>query len=235
MKILIYVFLSMIFLFVSCSNDENNTDDSKNNSDQTGLNVHSGKVVEKMDGSGYSFIQINENDKNYWIAVTQMDIEEGDMIYFSKFMEMRDFRSKSLDKTFTSILFVDNPSKTPITGGMLASNPHQGLVNKSDIIVDKIPGGKTIAEIYKEKDDLHRKQVKVRGKVVKVNEDIMDRNWIHIQDGTADGDNFDLLLITKQSANVGDVIVAEGEIVLDRDFGAGYAYAVIMENAKIIR
>ncbi len=225
----------MIFLFVSCSNDENNTDDSKNNSDQTGLNVHSGKVVEKMDGSGYSFIQINENDKNYWIAVTQMDIEEGDMIYFSKFMEMRDFRSKSLDKTFTSILFVDNPSKTPITGGMLASNPHQGLVNKSDIIVDKIPGGKTIAEIYKEKDDLHRKQVKVRGKVVKVNEDIMDRNWIHIQDGTADGENFDLLITSKQTVNKGKVIVAEGEIVLDRDFGAGYAYAVIMENAKIIR
>jgi len=233
MKLLIYMLLPLALLFVSCSNDESNSQDLSNNVENEGSNVHSGEVIETMDGGSYSYIHVDENDNRYWIAVQQMDVEEGETIYFSQFMEMRDFKSETLDRTFASILFVSDASKTPITTKMPSGHTGSGYIDKNDVKVEKVSGGMSIAEIYKEKDALHRKQVKVRGKVVKVNESIMDRNWIHIQDGTADGENFDLLLTTKQSANVGDVIVAEGEIVLDRDFGAGYAYAVIMENAKI--
>ena len=71
--------------------------------------------------------------------------------------------------------------------------------------------------------------------MVKVNPGILDRNWIHIQDGTADGNNFDLLVTSIDKAVVGDIIIAEGQLAVDKDFGAGYTYPVLIENVKITR
>jgi hypothetical protein len=224
--------LPMLVLLFSCGKDESNSKISGNEMTRSESNKHAGEVIESMDAGSYSYLHLKENDLEYWIAVPQMTIENGEMIYFSQFMEMRDFKSETLDRTFDKILFVSDAGKTPKN-----NIPQTGAVTvgKQSVTVDKVPGGMTIAEIYKSKDLLHRKKVKVRGKVVKFNGGIMDRNWIHIQDGTADNNNFDLLITAKESVTVGDVIVAEGEIVLDQDFGAGYAYAVLLENAKITK
>ncbi len=69
--------------------------------------------------------------------------------------------------------------------------------------------------------------------MVKVNNDIMNRNWIHIHDGTGKSGSEDLLITSGQSANKGDQIVAEGIVTVDKDFGAGYSYGVLLENAQI--
>jgi hypothetical protein len=61
----------------------------------------------------------------------------------------------------------------------------------------------------------------------------MDRNWVHLQDGTSDSGSFDLTVTTEEEVNVGDVLTFEGKIKLDKDFGAGYSYEVIMEQAKL--
>ena len=61
----------------------------------------------------------------------------------------------------------------------------------------------------------------------------MDRNWIHIQDGTSDNGNFDLTITTNEEVVVNDVVVFKGKITLNKDFGAGYSYEVIMEEAKV--
>ena len=52
-------------------------------------------------------------------------------------------------------------------------------------------------------------------------------------DGTgaaADGTN-DLLVTSDAAAKVGDVITATGTVAVDKDFTAGYAYAVLVEGA----
>jgi hypothetical protein len=66
-----------------------------------------------------------------------------------------------------------------------------------------------------------------------VNEEVMDKNWVHLQDGTRDGESFDLTVTTLEKATVGDIVEFEGTIVLNKDFGAGYVYDVIMEEGKI--
>jgi len=71
----------------------------------------------------------------------------------------------------------------------------------------------------------------VKGKVTKVNLEIMDLNWIHIQDGTAFNDQYDLTLTNKETAEVGEIITFEGKLALDKDFGSGYFYALILEEA----
>lgn len=61
----------------------------------------------------------------------------------------------------------------------------------------------------------------------------MGKNWIHIQDGTSDTDNYDLTLTTQNKANMGDVITIKGTVYLKKEFGAGYSYDLIIEEALI--
>jgi len=75
--------------------------------------------------------------------------------------------------------------------------------------------------------------VLIKGQVTKVNRAIMEKNWVHLQDGTGDSGGFDLTVTTQEQVNVGDVVTFEGKITLNKDFGAGYSYEVIMEQAKL--
>lgn len=96
---------------------------------------------------------------------------------------------------------------------------------------------KTIADLYTEKSDLDGKQVTVSGTVVKVNNQIMNRNFVHIQDGTGnpeDGTN-DLTLTSQDTANLGDEVTISGTLVIDQDFGFGYSYPLIVEQAQITK
>jgi hypothetical protein len=123
------------------------------------------------------------------------------------------------------------PAGHTAMGGAAASAPQM-----TEKIVPPA-GGQTIASVWAGKAMLSGKTVTVRGKVVKFNGGILDRNWIHIQDGSgeaADGSN-DLTVTTSGMANVGDVITVTGTIALNKDFGAGYAYPVILEGAKIVK
>jgi len=92
-----------------------------------------------------------------------------------------------------------------------------------------------VAEIFNKKAELAGKKVQVRGKVVKVSKNIMGMNWVHIQDGTGDPSksNFDLVVTTQDEPHKGDIVTVEGTVHADKDFGAGYRYDVIIQEAKI--
>ncbi len=97
------------------------------------------------------------------------------------------------------------------------------------------PATKSVADIYKEKAELSGKEVTLHGKVVKANNQIMDRNWIHLQDGTgnaADGSN-DITVTTQDTATVGDEVTVTGTLAVDLDFGSGYKYPLIVEKATL--
>ena len=97
----------------------------------------------------------------------------------------------------------------------------------------KPKGGKTVEEVYQEKDKLKGKRVTLRGKVVKYNEAIMGKNWLHLRDGTGKEPANDLTVTTQAKAKVGDTVLVEGNVTLDKDLGAGYRYDVIIEDAKV--
>ena len=93
--------------------------------------------------------------------------------------------------------------------------------------------GKTVQEVYQEKAKLNGKRVTLRGKVVKYNEAIMGKNWLHLRDGTGKDPTDDLTVTTQAKAKVGDTVLVEGTVTLDKDLGAGYKYDVIIEDAKV--
>jgi hypothetical protein len=195
--------------------------------------AHNVKVVEAMDASNYTYLKVNENNNEYWIAVPQMKVKPGENIVFSKFMEMKNFKSETLKKTFDSILFVDDAQKAD--GNPMINSPHSNIATPKDnsIKVEPLKDGYSIAKLYDKKSDLVNKTIKVKGVVVKVNENIMGTNWIHIQDGTGTQASHDLLVTSNTSAKVGQTIVAEGKVIVDKDFGSGYFYPVLLENSKI--
>jgi hypothetical protein len=100
--------------------------------------------------------------------------------------------------------------------------------------IAKAEGGKTVEEVYKEKDTLANGKVVVRGKVVKVNPSIMGKNWLHVRDGSGGDGTNDLTVTTAGTLpEVGELVVVTGTVVLDQDFGMGYQYPVIVQDAEI--
>jgi hypothetical protein len=229
MKVLSIIVISLMLL-LGCANEEkqdlNEMDSLKNES-------HIAKVIEKIPAKGYTYLQVTENKKDYWIAIPAMDIEIGETVYFSRFMIMEDFRSDNIDKSFDKILFVEDARKSPTPDEM--KKIHSGVLTgeKQDVKIEPLQDGKTIQQIFSEKSSLNGEVVKVKGQVVKFNKQIMKRNWIHIQDGTGSADEFDLVLTSDDEVKVGDIIVAEGKVAVDKDFGAGYFFPVIIEDANI--
>jgi len=231
------LFFSTIILTTACGEKEQpqvqNSNKMMNESPIEG--VHNVLVEEKIDAGTYTYLKVNEKSKSYWIAVNKMDVNPGEYVIFSKSMEMKNFKSESLDRTFESILFVDDAAKSENEETL--KSPHQNIASNKDVSVkvDPVKDGYTIEQIYDKKSSLESKTIKVRGKVVKVNENIMGTNWIHIQDGTGKEGTHDLLVTSNESVKVGATIVAEGKVIKDKDFGSGYFYNVLLENSKITK
>ena len=95
------------------------------------------------------------------------------------------------------------------------------------------PEKMTIETLYMDKAKLSGHQVQLHGKIVKVNNAIMNRNFLHLQDGTGQKGTNDLTITSQDTAAVGDEVVVTGTITVDKDFGAGYTYPILLEQASI--
>jgi hypothetical protein len=196
-----------------------------------------GKVIESMDSGGYTYVQIENNGKKTWVAVPKTKVVVGQDITFSPGTEMGNFQSKTLKRTFDNIIFSGGVIGQGEKGAEMKSPGSKGtaVVVTEKIKVDKAsgPDAYTIAEIFQNSRKLEEKKVVVRGKVVKVSAAVMKRNWIHLQDGTGDAGNNDLVVTSDDLPQVGDVVIADGTLYNDKDFGGGYKYKVIIEKAGI--
>lgn len=119
---------------------------------------------------------------------------------------------------------------SPAAAGTSQVKPAQGAATPSAGIKK---ADQTVAEVYAGQNDLLGTVVKVRGRVVKFNSQIMDRNWVHLQDGTGSAGTNDLTVTTADSAKVGDIVLVSGKVSQNRDFGGGYRYALILEDAQV--
>lgn len=206
----------------------------------------SGKVLETMDASGYTYVNVDTGSETFWAAAPQFAVKVGDEVLVPEGMPMSNFSSKTLDRTFDMVYFV--PSVMVGGADSLAQMPegHPQMTNGSqsskttvettDVDLSGIKaaeGGQTVGDIYAKKAELSGKEVKIRGKVVKFSPSIMGKNWIHIQDGTGEAGANDLTVTTSSMADTGDTVLISGTLSVDKDFGYGYAYEVIVEDAVV--
>ncbi len=192
-----------------------------------------GTVVETFATGGYTYARVDVGGQEIWAAGPPTPMAEGDTITFSTLIPMQNFHSSSLNRDFPVLYFVDGFST--LNSGVAAAEPTTTAAPAAPAAaaianIDKVEGGYTIAEILAQRNELTTKPVKVRGQVTKVVNGIMGKNWVHISDSSGDDD---FIVTTAGNATVGQVIVAEGMIALNRDFGYGYKYDILMEDASI--
>jgi hypothetical protein len=201
-----------------------------------------GEVAETMDAASYTYLRVKAANGDVWVATAKTKVAAGEKVVVPLESEMRNFHSPSLNRDFPLIYFVTaitregepTPPRMAVGHGMGSAQPAQQPPVKVEPVAPPA-GGSSIADVWANRAKLVGKTVIVRGTVVKFNGGILDRNWFHLQDGSgkaADGTN-DLTVTTDAVVKVGDVVTVTGTLVADKDFGSGYAYALMLEKAKI--
>lgn len=197
--------------------------------------VITGRVLETQEVDSYTYLRLKTKDGETWAAVSKAPIRLGAEVTIENAMVMNNFESKSLKKTFQSIVFgtlggVDKDAATT----SLATAP---MPDTSAIKVPKATGAnaRTVAEVMTMAVQLKDKPVRVRGKIVKYNPGIMGKNWLHLRDGSgAPAKNtHDVLVTTTDAAKLGDVVTVTGVVRTDKDFGSGYTYKVLIDEATV--
>ena len=203
-------------------------------------NTFTGEVKETMEAGPYTYVRVDNGSEEIWAAASRFPVAVGDRVVVPLSMPMESFHSDSLDRDFELIYFagqIFREGEAPAPG-MLAGHPPVNAQQASaePISVTPAEGGVTIAELWAGKDRLAGSTVVVRGKVVKFNREIMGTNWLHLQDGSGDAEagTHDITVTTSGAAAVGDVVTVTGSAAVDKDFGFGYAYPVLIQDAEVV-
>ncbi|MEL6592522.1 MAG: hypothetical protein AAFQ68_20655 [Bacteroidota bacterium] len=201
--------------------------------------VHRVKVEEQLPAERYVYLRVSEKGQSFWIATRKAPIETGATYFYRDGLLKTQFYSKEYDRTFDRIFLVSklvpekhggNALSAPQTGhtAEATASPNDESVRPKAKTSDKL----RIADLLANPKAYDGQIVEISGQCVKVNPNIMKRNWLHLKDGSAD--NFDLVVTTQQAVSAGDQVNIRAKVVLNKDFGAGYQYDLILEDGVLI-
>ena len=203
-----------------------------------------GEVLEVRDVESYTYLRLKTAQGETWAAVPTAKVNKGAKVTVDNPMVMSNFQSKALNKTFDKIVFgtLAGAAGSPAQTNKEVAAAHAGAgkpADTPDVKVAKASGANayTVADVLAKPAAVKDKPVLIRGKVVKYNGGIMGKNWIHLRDGSgsAAANTNDLIVTSTEEAKVGDVITVKGVVRTDKDFGAGYSYKAIVEDATLQR
>jgi hypothetical protein len=198
-----------------------------------------------MDAGRYTYVAVDDGTGEKWAAAPTFQVKVGEVVDVQQGMPMKSFHSKSLNRTFPEIVFAEsvvnltrNPE--PVTDATSTNKP---VCGKAEVMaermsmkkVDPPEGGMTIADVIQKRASLSGKTVTVRGKVVKYSAKILGKNWLHLQDGSGADGSADLAVTTDSVVKVGDIVTLTGSVTVDKDFGYGYRYEVLIEGATVVK
>ena len=220
-------------------------------------NIFYGKILEIKGAMGYKYLKIDENGTELWIAIANAPVVVGDRIGYDKKTMMTNFVSKSLNQTFDAIYFasdvylprkVSRPKSMKDMLGLSAGSenrykdPHTGIDKGISPVDDKETASKpfvkkdsyTVEEVHMWRESLKNQDIAMEVIVGKVSHAIMKLDWIHVSDGSGNEKKLtnDLVFTaTSTSVKNGDKVLAKGKVIVDKDFGYGYFYKVIIQDA----
>jgi len=221
----IYLFLFLAASLIACKKE------AKKNKKESSF-AYEVVAKEIIQVSGYTYVRSEENGKEVWLAAPSFDGKVGQTYYFNEGLEMVQFKSKELNRIFESILFLqrihNDPNGNEKMKPLVKSKP---LPKKEHIKIEKVEGVTTVSELFENLSKFKGKKIRVKGKVTKFNAMIMNKNWIHLEDGTEYGSDYDLIITSKETFEVGDLVTLEGIVATNIDLGYGYKYKVLIEEA----
>jgi len=213
------------------------------------VKVYYGIIKEIKDANDYLYLKVDENGTDVWVSIMKVGVEVGDKIGYDKQAIMAPFKSKILKRDFEQMIFASNvklperltKSKTMKDVVDLKDSPENmgiGKTKEVEVAKDKPFVKKdiyTIAEVKMWRTELSGQSVSVEADVTKISANIMKMDWVHLGYGEFDKTNpiNDLVFTTKEATvKVGDKVVATGKVVVDKNFGFGYFYKVIVQESS---
>ncbi len=206
--------------------------------------LHKVMVQEVLQANRYIYLKVKEEgSRQFWIATRKQDVEKGEVYFYRKPLLKTNFESKEYNRVFDTIYLVSNlvaqdHSKHAAVQNTQIPKLEKGTSTKEDIPThtNKVVSHKgtlKISELVNDPKKYEGHTVQLSGKCVKVNPNIMERNWLHIQDGSKN--DFDLVITSSTFVPEGSDITIRGVVSLNRDFGAGYKYDLIIENGTLVK
>ncbi len=210
--------------------------------DPSATQIHKVVVEEVLHTSKYTYLNVSEDGMMTWIAIPKKEVKKGGTYYYRGGLKKTNFKSVEYDRVFETLYLVSDVSEDPGMSGMAAGGSPHGNMSadagdapiEQNTKIEPVSGGITIAELLENRKKYEGKTVRIKGRCVKLNNMIMNRNWIHLQDGSLKDKSVDLTITTTENIALGSIVAVEGVITLNKDFGAGYKYDIIMEEAKLI-
>jgi hypothetical protein len=223
------------------SGENTNSQFTNSNNSTLADQIHKVVVNEILPTTKYSYLNVTEDGEQYWIAARKQDIVVGGTYYYRKGLLKTNYESKEYNKVFEKIFLVSNlvaedhrtnsgALKEDVTNYDKSYDKESSPIN-TETYSQK--GSIKIAEIVANPSAYNGKTVQITGKCVKINPNIMERNWIHLQDGSKD--DFDLVVTSDTFVGEGEVVTIQALVSLNKDFGAGYNYNLILENGIIVK
>lgn len=198
--------------------------------------LHKVVVNEVLPTEKYVYLKVSEEGKEFWIAARKQEVKKGETYYYRGGLLKRNFESKEYNRVFDTIYLI---SSLVEPGHGNNTEKEESISNKKVTIsthADKViehKGSIKISELVKDPKKFEGKTVQISGRCTKVNPNIMKRNWIHLKDGSKD--NYDLVVTSNTYIAEGSIITIKAKVSIDRDFGAGYKYDLILEDGVIIQ
>jgi len=195
-----------------------------------------GSVTKVFDVPGYTYVEVETGDGTVWAAAPSVALNTGDTVTFGTGMAMSDFYSKTLQREFEVIYFVDqfisNDGTSSFDNEAAAAHGSMDVQEAVQPVqgIHKADGGYTVAEIFAGGGELSGKSIRVRGQVVKFTAGVMGTNWLRIRDGSIEND---LIIPSDVRVAIGAVVLAEGKLVINMDLGQGYVLPAVLEDAEV--
>jgi hypothetical protein len=197
-----------------------------------------GLALEVEYAGSYTYLRLRTRHGETWAAVLRVPVWQGDIVTIDNAFVMHNFESKPLNRIFRTILLGTLDGTGAHAIGTRAGAAHALRIKvrlSGDVHVAKAVGRNalTVAEVNSRRAQFMDRVVQVRGRVVKFNPNIMGMNWVHLRDGSGsalEGNN-DILVTTEQEVAIGEDVTAVGIVRTDVDFGSGYSYQVLIDDA----
>lgn len=193
--------------------------------------LHTVTILEVLPTVKYVYLRVKEGQEEFWIATLKTEIAVGEDYFYRGGLLKTNFESREHKRVFdkmylvSSLVKADHGIQPTSTQRPLNDNEMRAAVTVTDVI--------KISDLVTEPKKYNGKTIQIRGNCIKVNSNIMGRNWIHIQDGSQD--DFDLVITSTSQVPVGHTITMSGKVVLDKDFGSGYKYSIILEEGELVQ
>lgn len=237
-KTLLWSAATMIALlfFVQCK-PKNETTEPSIEKIVENTNLHTVIIKESIDASAYTYLLVTEKEKEFWIAIPQTKVEIGKTYTYEGGVEMKNFESKELNRTFDSVFFVEGIVDPNAPAASEPTSTPTKVVSSKELSkgITLAKGAITLYDLYTNKDKLAGKTVILTGKVVKFMPEIMNKNWIHLQDGTNYNAFSDITITSLEKLKVDDIVSLKGTVVLNKDLGSGYKYEILIEDAVLVK